>query len=66
MLRKLQDRRRLLAGVIVTGLGSALCGAADVGDPAQLFTTVDENFNPVNMADLIDGRPLVLAVGSCS
>ncbi|MDY7109464.1 MAG: hypothetical protein SYC29_12585 [Planctomycetota bacterium] len=33
---------------------------------APLFDSVDENLNPVSMADMIDGRPLVLAVGSCT
>ena len=37
------------------------------GQPqAPLFDSIDENLNPVSMADLIDGRPLVLAVGSCT
>ena len=31
-----------------------------------LFDSVDENLNPVSMADKIDGRPLVLAVSSCT
>lgn len=33
---------------------------------APLFKTVDENMQPIDMADLIDGRPLVLTVGSAS
>ena len=33
---------------------------------APLFDSVDENFNPVSMADMIDGRPLVLVVSSCT
>ncbi|MHC4697047.1 MAG: hypothetical protein ACYTFA_09915 [Planctomycetota bacterium] len=37
-----------------------------IGAEAPLFDSVDENFNPVSMADLVDGRPLVLAVSSCS
>ncbi len=41
--------------------------AAASGQPrAELFDSVDENFNPVSMADLIDGKPLVLAVSSCT
>jgi len=36
------------------------------GQKAQLFRTVDENLQPVDMEKLIDGRPLVLIVGSCS
>jgi hypothetical protein len=37
-----------------------------VGDPAQLFISLDEHLMPVRMADMINGRPLVLVVGSCS
>jgi len=37
-----------------------------VGTEAPLFDSVDENFNPVSMADKINGRPLVLAVSSCT
>jgi hypothetical protein len=33
---------------------------------APLFATVDENMQPIDMADLIDGKPLVLTVGSAS
>jgi len=33
---------------------------------APLFDSVDENMNPVSMADMINGRPLVLAVRSCT
>ncbi len=37
------------------------------GQPlAPLFDSIDENLNPVSMADMIDGRALVLAVGSCT
>lgn len=36
------------------------------GDQALLFASVDENLNPVDMAEMTDGRPLVLVVGSCS
>jgi len=35
-------------------------------EPAPLFRTVDENMQPIDMADLIDGKPLVLTVGSAS
>jgi hypothetical protein len=37
-----------------------------VGSPAPLFDSVNENLEPVSMADMIDGRPLVLLVGSCT
>ena len=33
---------------------------------APFFDSVDENLNPVSMADKIDGKPLVLAVSSCT
>ena len=36
------------------------------GAEGALFDSVDENLNPVSMADMIDGRPLVLAVSSCT
>lgn len=36
------------------------------GEKAELFRTVDENLQPVDMAQLVDGLPLVLLVGSCS
>jgi hypothetical protein len=36
------------------------------GDQALLFTSVDENLDPVDMRDMTEGRPLVLVVGSCS
>ncbi len=37
-----------------------------VGDQAILFKSVDENMAPVDMADMTDGRLLVLLTGSCS
>ena len=42
--------------------GSAL----KVGDQAILFKSVDQNMNPVDMADMIKGKPLVLLTGSCT
>jgi hypothetical protein len=33
---------------------------------APLFDSIDEHFNPVSMVDMIDGKPLVLALSSCS
>lgn len=64
----------------VSALGCAPAGPSDevvesfevhghpVGDDelAPLFETVDENMQPIDMADLIDGKPLVLTVGSAS
>ncbi len=37
-----------------------------VNDDAPMFASFDEKMNPVDMRDLITGRPLVLAVGSAS
>jgi hypothetical protein len=56
---------------VVAVLGALLwCGAAvaavGVGDDGPMYQTLDENMQPVDMADFIDGRPLVLAVGSAS
>jgi len=36
------------------------------GQKARLFEGIDEKLQPVDMANLIDGRPLVLIVGSCT
>ena len=33
---------------------------------APLFDSLDENLNPVSMADFIAGKPLVLGCGTCS
>jgi hypothetical protein len=62
--------KRALAAM--TGLGMAVMTTAPayadvgVGDTAPLFDTVNEDMDPVSMAELIDGRPLVLAVGSAT
>jgi len=34
--------------------------------PAALFAGLDENMQPVDMAEMIEGRPLVLITGSAS
>jgi hypothetical protein len=39
---------------------------AYVGGEAELFETWNEDEQLVSMADMIDGKPLVLAVGSAS
>lgn len=44
----------------------ALPAATEIGGEAQLFDTWDENEELVSMADMIDGKPLVLTVGSAS
>ena len=41
-------------------------GGATRGEKARLFKSVNEDLQPVEMQALIDGRPLVLAVGSAS
>jgi hypothetical protein len=47
-------------------LGLAWPGPAAHGQGAPLFDSIDENFDPVSMADMIDGKPLVLALSSCT
>jgi hypothetical protein len=43
------------------------CNPLDqITQKAQLFKSVDENLQPVDMQDLINGRPLVLAVSSAT
>lgn len=60
--------RLLVLGPLAVILGVAGVARADVavGDDAPLFASVDEHMSPVDMADLIVGRPLVMAVGSAS
>ncbi len=36
------------------------------GDQAHLFGSINENGDSVHMEEMIDGKPLVLAVGSAS
>ena len=54
----------------MAGLAILWCQSAGayvgVGDDAPMFASLDENMQPVDLADLIDGRPLVLVVGSAS
>ena len=54
------------AVVVVAWSLTAADGQLTLGVDAPLFDSVDENLNPVSMADMINGRPLVLAVGSCT
>ncbi len=57
---------------MVAGVGLAIVTTAPayadvgVGDTAPLFDTFNEDMDPISMADMIDGRPLVLSVGSAS
>ncbi len=46
--------------------GDSSASALKAGDQAILFKSVDENMNPVDMADMINGKPLVLLTGSCT
>ena len=51
------------AFLLVSGPASAIVG---VGDTAPLFQSLDENMQVVDMQDMIQGKPLVLLVGSAS
>ncbi len=60
-------RLSLLTGALALILGCGPAGATpQKGDKAKLFKSVDENLKPVDMKDMIKGRPLVLIVGSAS
>lgn len=66
------SRTRLRIGLPNVGLllvslaaGPAVADVG-VGDQAPMFASIDENLQPVDMAELILDRPLVLAVGSAS
>jgi hypothetical protein len=47
-------------------LGSTALAEVGVGDDAPMFETFNEDMQPIDMADYIDGRPLALCVGSAS
>lgn len=51
----------LIAAAATAALGLAVTGTAQVheGDFAPLFVSVDQNMRRIDMADAIDGRPLV-------
>ncbi|MBW2262359.1 MAG: hypothetical protein JRG91_10340 [Deltaproteobacteria bacterium] len=55
-------------GLALALLAHPIPAGADlgVGDAAILYTSVNEDMEPVDMADMIDGRPLVLLTGSVS
>ncbi|MCP4745587.1 MAG: hypothetical protein GY874_05510 [Desulfobacteraceae bacterium] len=40
--------------------------AAEAGQYAELFQSIDQFGQPIDMADYIDGKPLVLIVSSCT
>ena len=57
---------QLIAPLLVILLASVVHADHSVGDQASLFASVDENMERVDMADMIDGKPLVLVVSSAS
>ena len=57
---------RLFVGLFVFCLAQDASADLQVGQQAALFDSIDENLQPVSMADMIDGKPLVLVVSSCS
>ena len=66
MLKKL-SRLLLIAVVLASAWPLAgVNGQLLLKTEAPLFNSVDENFNPVSMAEKIDGKPLVLLVSSCT
>lgn len=64
----MEAKQKLLGFFLLLFLISACAGSeANAYDgEAVLFDSVNEQMQPVSMADMIDGRPLVLAVGSAS
>ena len=65
----------LRSASIVCGLSLCFgCGVAEagygwgaqVGEKAPLFKSLDESMQPVDMAPMIKGKPLVVIVGSVS
>lgn len=55
----------LVSGLFLLAAGQVFADLS-VGDDATLFQSIDENMEPVDMADMIDGKPLVLVVSSAS
>ena len=47
-------------------LASSVAWSVGPGDPAPMFTALTENLVPVDMADFIDGTPLVFIYGSAT
>ena len=56
----MKSRTRVLGTLSVIAAAWSCAPAHAQGD-APLFDSIDENFNPVSMADMIDGKPLVMA-----
>lgn len=52
--------------VLTAALGSSPAGAINAGDEADLLELVDENMRVIDMADLVDGTPLVFLYGSAT
>jgi hypothetical protein len=55
-----------LTALPLVALGLHVYADVGVGDQAPMFESFNEDMQPVDMSDFIDGRPLVLAVGSAS
>ena len=63
----MNSKFNLLVSVFLLSLYACTGSTADAYDgEAILFDSINERNEPVSMADMIDGRPLVLAVGSAS
>jgi hypothetical protein len=69
-LKMTRTGKHLTATALVSGLFALAAGQVfadlSVGDDATLFQSIDEDMEPVDMADMIDGKPLVLVVSSAS
>ena len=57
---------RWLRGAAALLVAPGRAEAVNVGDVGPMFQTLDENLQPVDMTTLIDGKPLVIIVGSAS
>ncbi len=56
----------ILIPTLVCGAQPIYAQGLEVGEDAVLFESWDENEQMVDMADMIDGKPLVLVTGSCT
>ncbi len=57
--------------ITVVSIGAVSLAATAMANPVRqqpefLIETIDENEDPIDMATLIEGRPLVLAVSSAT